>query len=153
MPLRLMILNGPNLGLLGTREPEIYGATSLPEVEESCRRFAGRIGAELLFRQTDDEGELVRQIHAARGTADAVIVNPAGHSFHSVALFDALSTFDGPTIELHISNIHARDEMHRHSRISGAVTGVICGLGVQGYIVAMRAAAMMAAAHRDAHGL
>ncbi|HSM43159.1 MAG TPA: type II 3-dehydroquinate dehydratase [Afifellaceae bacterium] len=150
MPLRLTILNGPNLGLLGMREPEIYGTTSLHDVGESCRRFAAKIGAELQFLQTDDEGELVRQIHQARGTADAVIINPAGPTFHSVAISDALRTFEGPTIELHISNIHARDEMHRHSKISGSVTGVICGLGVGGYVVAMQAAAAMLSGRGEA---
>ncbi len=150
MSLNFWILNGPNLGQLGTREPEIYGTTSLSDVEESCRRFAARIGAELEFLHTDDEGELVRQIHRARGTADAVIINPAGSTFHSVAISDALRTFEGPTIELHISNIHARDEMHRHSKISGSVTGVICGLGVGGYVVAMQAAAAMLSGHGKA---
>ena len=143
MTVRLMILNGPNLNLLGEREPEIYGSTTLAAVEESCRMFAGTLRAELQFLQSNHEGRLVDWIHEARRTADAIIVNPAGHSFNSIPVFDALKIFAGPIIELHISNIHARDEQHRHSIISGAVTGVICGLGTYGYIVAMQAAAHM----------
>ena len=143
MTARLSILNGPNLNLLGTREPHIYGSTTLAAIEASCRAFAQDLGASLAFHQSNNEGVLIELIHAARGTTDAIIINPAGFSFTSVALLDALKTFDGPIIELHISNIHARDEMHRHSRLSSAVTAVICGLGAYGYIVAMQAAARL----------
>ena len=143
MSARLMILNGPNLNLLGEREPEIYGSTTLAAVEESCRMFAATLGAELQFLQSNHEGVVVDWIHEARRTADAIIINPAGYSFHSVSILDALKVFAGPIIELHISNIHARDQLHRHSIISGAATGVICGLGAYGYVVAMQAAARM----------
>lgn len=140
MTARLTILNGPNLNLLGVREPHIYGSTTLDAVRMSCEAFAAFTGASLSFHQSNHEGELVDLIQAARKQADALIFNPAGYSFTSVALFDALKTFEGPIFEVHISNIHARDEMHRHSKLSSAVKGVICGLGPYGYIVAMQAA-------------
>ena len=140
MSARITILNGPNLNLLGVREPHIYGTTTLAAIEASCRSFAGDLGAALAFHQSNHEGVLVDLVHEARAGADALIINPAGFSFTSVALYDALKTFDGPVIEVHISNIHARDEMHRHSKLSSAVTAVICGLGPYGYIVAMQAA-------------
>jgi 3-dehydroquinate dehydratase-2 len=136
----LMIINGPNLNLLGVREPHIYGSTTLAAIEASCRQFADYLGVALVCHQSNHEGALVDLIQSARGTMDAIIINPAGYSFTSVAMFDALKTFEGPIIEIHISNIHARDEMHRHSRLSSAVKAVICGLGPYGYIAAMQAA-------------
>ena len=143
MGARLMILNGPNLNMLGIREPHIYGTTSLAAVEASCREFAAHIGAALAFHQSNHEGALVDLIQSGRDDADAIIINPAAYSFTSVAIVDALKTFDGPIIELHISNIHARDELHRHSKVSGTAKAVICGLGPYGYIVAMQAAAQL----------
>ena len=143
MGARLMILNGPNLNMLGIREPHIYGTTSLAAIEASCREFAAHIGAQLAFHQSNHEGALVELIQSARDGADAIIINPAAYSFTSIAIVDALKTFEGPVIELHISNIHARDELHRHSRISAGAKAVICGLGPYGYIVAMQAAAQM----------
>jgi 3-dehydroquinate dehydratase II len=140
MSARLMILNGPNLNLLGVREPHIYGSTTLAAIEASCREFAQFLGASLAFRQSNHEGELVDLIQSARTKADAVILNPAAYSFTSIAILDALKTFDGPFIEVHISNIHARDELHRHSILSSAAKAVICGLGPYGYIVGMQAA-------------
>src|SRR5499433_4618846 len=139
--MRLMILNGPNLNLLGVREPHIYGSTTLASIKASCEEFARFAGAQLSFHQSNHEGVLVDLIQSARQNADAIIINPAGYSFTSIAIYDALKAFDGPIIEVHISNIHARDELHRHSKLSGAVKGVICGLGPYGYIVAMQAAA------------
>jgi 3-dehydroquinate dehydratase-2 len=141
---RLMILNGPNLNLLGVREPHIYGTTTLAQVRENCEQHASRLGLELSFHQSNHEGELVDWIQSARQTADAIIINPAGYSFSSIAILDAIKAFDGPVLEVHISNIHARDELHRHSKISSAVSGVICGLGPYGYIAAMHAVAQMA---------
>jgi 3-dehydroquinate dehydratase-2 len=135
-----MILNGPNLNLLGTREPHIYGRTTLKEIEAACREFAAYLDVSLSFHQSNLEGELVGLIQSAREQADAVIMNPAAYSFTSVALIDALKIFDGPKIEIHITNIHARDELHRHSITSTAATAVICGLGPYGYIAAMLAA-------------
>lgn len=143
MPVRLTILNGPNLNLLGVREPHIYGSTTLAAIKSSCEDFAAFVGATLRFEQSNHEGVLVDLIQQARDNADAIIINPAGYSFTSVAIFDALKTFEGPIIEVHISNIHARDELHRHSKLSSAAKAVICGLGPYGYIVAMQAAAQM----------
>ncbi len=143
MSARLMILNGPNLNLLGIREPHIYGSTTLAAVEASCRAFAAHIGATLSFHQSNHEGALVDLIQSARETADAIIINPAAYSFTSVAIIDALKIFAGPIIEIHISNIHARDELHRHSKISAVAKSVICGFGPYGYIIAMQAAAQM----------
>jgi len=139
--MRLMLLNGPNLNLLGVREPHIYGSTTLEAVERSCRAFAEYLGASLAFHQSNHEGALVDLIQSARQAADAIIINAAGYSFTSIAIYDALKAFEGPIIEVHITNIHARDELHRHSKLSSAVKAVICGLGPYGYIVAMQAAA------------
>ena len=143
MPIRVMILNGPNLNLLGTREPHIYGKVTLPAIEASCRQFAESIDVSLAFHQSNDEGTLIEWVQAARREADAIIINPAGLSFTSVALVDALTSFSGPVVELHISNIHARDPLHRHSRISAVAKAVICGLGAYGYIVALLSAARL----------
>ena len=140
MPIRIMILNGPNLNLLGVREPHIYGTTTLSEIEASCTELVKTIGGSLAFHQSNHEGQLFDWIQAARETADAIIINPAAYSFTSIAMLDALKAFEGPVIEVHISNIHARDELHRHSKLSSAVKAVICGLGPYGYIVAMQAA-------------
>jgi 3-dehydroquinate dehydratase-2 len=140
---RLMILNGPNLNLLGVREPHIYGTTTLAQLRENCEKHAKHLGLELSFHQSNHEGELVDWIQSARQTADAIIINPAAYSFTSIAIIDALKTFEGPIVEVHISNIHARDELHRHSKISSAVTAVIAGLGHYGYIAAMSAVAQM----------
>jgi 3-dehydroquinate dehydratase-2 len=141
---RLMILNGPNLNLLGVREPHIYGTTTLAQVKESCEQAANRLGLALSFHQSNHEGELVDLIQSARQSADAIIINPAAYSFTSIAIIDAIKAFEGPVVEVHISNIHARDELHRHSQISSAATAVICGLGPYGYIAAMDAVAQMA---------
>lgn len=137
---RLMILNGPNLNMLGIREPHIYGSTTLAAIEASCREFADYLRLSIDFHQSNSEGTMVDLIQSARGTTNALVINPAAYSFTSVAIFDALKIFDGPIIEVHISNIHARDELHRHSKLSSAVTSVVCGLGPYGYIVAMQAA-------------
>jgi 3-dehydroquinate dehydratase II len=138
--MRIMILNGPNLNMLGIREPHIYGSTTLDAIKASCEEFAAFAGAELAFQQSNHEGVLVDFIQSARTTADALIINPAGFSFTSIAIYDALKIFEGPIYEVHISNIHARDELHQHSKLSAAVKGVIAGLGPYGYIVAMQAA-------------
>ena len=138
--MRLTILNGPNLNLLGAREPHIYGTTTLAAIKASCEEFAKFAGAQLSFHQSNHEGVLIDLIQAARQEADALIVNPAAYSFTSIAMIDACKSFEGPIIELHISNIHARDELHRHSKLSSAVKAVIAGLGPYGYIVAMQAA-------------
>jgi 3-dehydroquinate dehydratase-2 len=136
---RVMILNGPNLNLLGVREPHIYGTTTLAEINANCEHEAAALGLTVTFHQSNYEGELVDLIQSARESADAIIINPAGYSFTSIAMVDAFKAFDGVVLEVHISNIHARDEHHRHSKISHAATGVICGLGPYGYVAALRA--------------
>ena len=140
MATKIMILNGPNLNFLGIREPHIYGPTTLKEIEASCEELAKYLGVTISFHQSNLEGELVNWIQSAHGNYDAIIMNPAAYSFTSIALIDALKIFEGPKIEVHISNIHARDELHRHSITSSASTAVICGLGPYGYIAAMLAA-------------
>ncbi|MGV7214165.1 type II 3-dehydroquinate dehydratase [Bradyrhizobium sp. UFLA05-112] len=140
---RVMILNGPNLNLLGVREPHIYGTTTLAQIKASCEEAAVRLDLSVAFHQSNHEGVLVDLIQSARQDANAVIINPAGFSFTSVAIMDAIKAFEGPVLEVHISNIHARDEYHRHSKISFVATGVICGLGPYGYIAAMHAIAQM----------
>jgi len=140
---RVMILNGPNLNLLGVREPHIYGTTTQAEIKANCEREAAALGLTISFHQSNHEGELVDLIQSARESADAIVINPAGYSFTSIAMVDAIKAFDGVVLEVHISNIHARDEHHRHSRISHAATGVICGLGPHGYVAALRALAEM----------
>ena len=152
MSARIWVLNGPNLNLLGEREPHIYGTTTLGAVEASCRDLAGRIGAEIEFRQTNHEGVMVDWIQEARKAADAIVINPAGLSFRSIPTLDALKTFEGPIIETHISNIHARDELHRHSILSTVTTAVICGAGTYGYMLAILAAAQKLGALPDALG-
>jgi len=138
--MRIMIINGPNLNLLGIREPHIYGSTTLDAIKASCEDFARFAGAQLSFHQSNHEGVLVDLIQSARTDADVLIINPAAYSFTSIAMYDALKIFEGPILEVHISNIHARDELHRHSMLSAAVKAVIAGLGPYGYIVAMQAA-------------
>lgn len=138
--MRITIINGPNLNMLGIREPHIYGSTTLDAIKQSCEEFATFSGARLTFHQSNHEGVLVDLIQAARTEADALIINPAAYSFTSIAMFDALKIFEGPIYEVHISNIHARDELHRHSKLSAAAKAVIAGLGPYGYIVAMQAA-------------
>ena len=140
MTTNVTILNGPNLNLLGDREPQIYGTTTLAEIENSCRQAAEVFGVAIEFQQSNHEGVLVDLIQSARDKADALIINPAGFSFTSIAMYEAIKAFDGPYIEVHVSNIHARDELHRHSLLSRAATAVICGLGAYGYIVALQAA-------------
>jgi 3-dehydroquinate dehydratase II len=140
MTARLMVLNGPNLNLLGTREPHIYGSTTLDAVRTCCEAFAEFAGAMLAFHQSNHEGVLIDHIQAARQDADAIIINPAAYSFTSIAVLDAIRVFEGPVFEVHISNIHARDEAHRNSKLSPAVKAVIAGLGPYGYVVAMQAA-------------
>ncbi len=140
---RVMILNGPNLNLLGVREPHIYGTTTLAQIEEDCAAHAAKLGLKVAFHQSNHEGVIIDLIQSARQDADAIIINPAGFSFTSVGIMDAIKAFEGPVIEVHISNIHTRDEYHRHSKISFVATGVICGLGPYGYIAAMQTVAQM----------
>jgi 3-dehydroquinate dehydratase-2 len=135
----LFILNGPNLNLLGEREPHIYGHTTLAEIEQDCRTRCAQHGLEADFRQTNYEGALIESVHEARKKAAGIIINPAGLTFTSIPLLDALKMFDGPKIELHISNIHKREEIYHHSLMSRTATAVIAGLGPDGYGVAVGA--------------
>jgi len=133
----IFVINGPNLNRLGTREPEIYGATTLAEIETMCREAAGE--RPVRFQQSNFEGEIVNWIHDAIDEGAGIIINPAGFSFTSIAILDALKMFQGPIIELHISNIHRREEIYHRSLISKVATAVIAGLGPRGYAVAVRA--------------
>ena len=133
-----MIINGPNLNFLGIREPHIYGYTTLGELEAACKAYGDHMGADVSCHQTNFEGAMIELIQSARANSDALIINPAGYSFTSVSVVDALKIVEKPIIEIHIGNNHARDELHQHSVVSGAVTGVICGLGHYGYIIAMQ---------------
>ena len=141
MNVALYILNGPNLNLLGVREPHLYGSTTLAQVELLCQRVAAELGLRSEFRQTNHEGVLVDWVQEAREKAAAVVINPAGLSFRSVPLLDALKTLGQPLAEVHITNIHQRDELYQKSLVSLAATGVICGFGVFGYELAIRAVA------------
>lgn len=135
----LLILNGPNLNLLGTRQPDVYGRETLADIEGSCKQVAGGFGVTVEFRQSNHEGELVDWIHQARGTAGGIIINPGAYSHTSVAILDALLSVEIPTIEVHLSNIHQREEFRHHSYVSRAAKGVICGFGSLGYILAIQA--------------
>jgi 3-dehydroquinate dehydratase-2 len=139
MTARLMILNGPNLNLLGIREPHIYGTTTLADVEAMCRERAGQLGLALEFRQSNSEGVLIDWIHEAIGAASGIVINPAGHSFGSIPILDALKVFRWPIVEVLISNIHRREPHYHRSFVSYAATGVIAGLGPHGYVLALDA--------------
>ena len=141
--MRIMILNGPNLNMLGIREPHIYGSTTLDAIKASCDEFAAFTGTQLAFHQSNHEGVLVDLIQSARTSADALIINPAAYSFTSIAMFDAMKIFDGPIYEVHISNIHAREPFRRLSLVSGVAKGTIVGLGATGYTLALEAIAGM----------
>jgi len=133
----IYVLNGPNLNRLGKREPEIYGTTTLAEVEAMCRKAAGSCPVE--FRQTNAEHQLIDWVHEAIDKGAGIIINPAGYTFTSVALMDALKMFPGPVFELHISNVHKRDAVYHHSLVSKVATAVIAGLGTDGYRAAVEA--------------
>ena len=134
---RIYILNGPNLNLLGEREPDIYGVSSLKDIENNLVTFANKNGAEVIFRQTNHEGELIELIHEAGKNGDGVIINPAGYTHTSIALYDALLALNIPIIEVHISNIYKREKFRHSSYVSMAANSVISGLGVDGYTVAL----------------
>jgi len=138
----LYILNGPNLNRLGTREPEIYGSTTLAQVEQSCRAAAGELAVE--FRQTNAESQLIDWIHEAIDRpAAGIIINPAAFTFTSIAVLDALKMFPRPIIELHISNIHRREPIYHRSLVSTVATAVMAGLGPEGYAIAVQAMRML----------
>ncbi|GGH23866.1 3-dehydroquinate dehydratase [Alsobacter metallidurans] len=140
---KIFILNGPNLNLLGEREPEIYGPTTLEEIRQWCEADARELGLEIDFRQSNFEGEIIEAIHAARKQAAGIIINPAAYTFTSIAILDALKMFDGPKIELHLSNVHKREEIYHKSLVSRTATAVMAGFGALGYRLALRAMAEM----------
>jgi 3-dehydroquinate dehydratase-2 len=131
----ILILNGPNLNLLGQRQPEIYGRETLADVEAQCRATAGATGID--FRQSNHEGEIIDAIHSARGTAAGIVINAGAYTHTSVAILDALNAFDGPVIEVHLSNIHKREAFRHRSYIALRADAVIAGAGVQGYVFAV----------------
>ena len=134
----IQVLNGANLGRLGTREPEVYGSTTYAQLVELVQGTARGLGQDVEVRQTDDEAELLRWVHAAADAGDAVLINPGGWSHTSVVLHDALAAVTAPVVEVHISNIAAREPFRHHSYVSPAATGVITGLGVHGYVLALQ---------------
>ena len=138
---QIAVLNGPNLNLLGLRQPEVYGSATLDDVETLCAETAEAVGLAIDFRQTNGEGELITWVQECRGRAAGIVINPAGYTHTSVALMDALLAVELPVIEVHVSNIHRREDFRRHSYVSRAATGVICGLGVRGYALALSAMA------------
>jgi 3-dehydroquinate dehydratase II len=138
--MKILVLNGPNLNLLGTREPEVYGRATLAEVEKLVRDRAAKGGAEIDFRQSNNEGELVTWIQEARGAWDVIILNAAAYTHTSVALRDAIAAIGVPTIEVHLSNIHARESFRHQSLIAPVCRGQICGFGAVSYVLAVEAA-------------
>jgi 3-dehydroquinate dehydratase II len=137
----VLVLNGPNLNLLGSREPEIYGTTTLADIELLCHTTAAELGLSVSFRQSNHEGELIGWVQEARMGHDAIIINAAGYTHSSVALMDALLACTLPVYEVHLSNIHRREDFRHHSYVALAATGIICGCGAEGYALALRAVA------------
>jgi 3-dehydroquinate dehydratase-2 len=135
---KILVLNGPNLGRLGKRQPEVYGTTTLADVDARLQRLAAELGVEVELRQTDAEHEMLGWIHAAADARQPVVLNPAAWTHTSVALRDACAELSAGLVELHISNVHAREDFRRHSYVSPVATGVIAGLGTQGYELALR---------------
>ena len=132
------VLNGPNLNLLGKRQPEIYSRETLADIEKACRILAGELKLDLTFHQSNREYEIIDWIHEARESAGGIVINPAAFTHTSVAILDALNAFDGPVIEVHLSNVHKRESFRHHSFVSTRADGVIAGFGAQGYDLALR---------------
>jgi 3-dehydroquinate dehydratase-2 len=141
--LPIYILNGPNLNLLGTREPEVYGYTTLPEIEQMCASQAEGHGLSIVFRQSNREGEIVDFLQEARTASCGVIINPAGYGHTSIAILDSIQILKVPVIEVHLSNIHKREPYRNHSYVSKGATGIVMGLGAQGYLRAVDAIAQI----------
>ena len=140
---KILVLNGPNLNLLGSREPDVYGTETLADIEANCQTLCDSLDLGLDFRQSNSEGELVDWVQQARGEFDVLIVNAGAYTHTSVALLDALKAVDLPTIEVHLSNIHQREEFRHHSYVSKVAVGMICGFGSFGYDMAIQAAARL----------
>ena len=139
----VFVLNGPNLNLLGKRQPHIYGHETLADVESDCRAVAAELRLEIRFHQSNREYEIVDWVHEAREVAGAIVINPAAFTHYSVAVLDALNAFDGPVMEVHISNVHKREAFRHHSFVSTRADGVIAGFGTQGYTLALRRVATL----------
>ena len=135
----ILILNGPNLNLLGTRQPEVYGKTTLADVEALCREKAKMLGFDMAFEQSNHEGALIDLIHAAKGKHAGVVLNAGAYTHTSIALMDAIASVELPVVEVHLSNIHAREEFRHRSYIAPVALGQICGFGAQGYLMALDA--------------
>jgi 3-dehydroquinate dehydratase, type II len=139
----ILIVNGPNLNMLGKRQPEVYGTATLADIEQACHAHAGTLGLDVEFRQSNHEGDLVDWIQGARGRAAGIIINAGGLTHSSVAILDALLSAEVTAIEVHLSNIHQREEFRHHSFVSKAAKGMICGFGSHGYILALDALARL----------
>lgn len=148
-PSRALILNGPNLNMLGVREPSIYGRDTLDDISRNCAKRAAELGLQVDFRQSNHEGELVTWIQQARGSASGIIINPGAYGHTSIALLDALLITELPVVEVHLSNIFRREEFRHHTYVSQAASGVICGLGAQGYLLALEALATLLKSKKD----
>lgn len=146
MAATIAILNGPNLGLLGKRQPDIYGRDTLADVEARCRALAAELGLEVRFMQSDAEHDIIHAVHVAREDAFGIIINPAAYTHTSIAIMDALKTFEGPVVEVHISNVHGRESFRQHSYVSLVATAVLAGFGTHGYLLALRHMAQLVAA-------
>jgi 3-dehydroquinate dehydratase-2 len=146
MPKPVLILNGPNLNLLGQRQPEVYGRETLADVERDCAVLAAELGLELRFLQSNWEGQIVDWIHEGREGASAIVINPGALTHTSVAILDALNAFEGPVIEVHISNVHRRESFRHRSYVSLRADGIVVGCGTQGYELALRRVATLVAA-------
>ena len=134
----IYVLNGPNLNLLGKRQPQIYGHETLADVEAQCRALGKELNVGITFHQSNREYEIIDWVHEARETAGGIVINPGAFTHTSVAILDALNTFEGTVIEVHISNVHKREEFRHHSFVSKRADGVIAGLGIQGYLLGVR---------------
>jgi 3-dehydroquinate dehydratase-2 len=146
MPKLITLLNGPNLNLLGLRQPEIYGRETLADVVAATGALAADLGLALEAMQSNHEGQLVDWIHAARGRSAGIVINPGAYSHTSIAILDALQAFEGPVLEVHISNIHRREAFRHHSYVSARAEGVIAGFGTEGYLLALRRMATLLSA-------
>ncbi|WP_102958545.1 type II 3-dehydroquinate dehydratase [Mangrovicella endophytica] len=147
----IYVLNGPNLNLLGKRQPEIYGRVTLADVEADCRRLGGELGFDVVFHQSNAEFQIIDWIHEARDGAAGLIINPAAFTHTSIAIHDALHTLECPIIEVHISNIHKREAFRHHSHVSSVATGTIVGCGTHGYLLALRQIAHLVASGTIGH--
>ena len=148
-PPLIAVLNGPNMNMLGLRQPQLYGSATLDDVEQLCAETAERLNLAIDFRQTNGEGELVSWVQECRGRASGIVINPAGYTTTSIALMDALLASELPVIEVHVTNIHRREEFRQHSYVSKVAVGVIAGLGIRGYALALQAMAEIVAETQD----